>query len=133
MEYTIEHLGIASRNPEVLARWYQDLLGFSEIFRTVATPPVIFLEDPEGRKLEIFPRKPEASAASAESPAPLHLAIAVADFDAAVVDLEGRGVRWLGDPVEVFLDGRARFFVDPEGNRLHIVHRPRSPWAGGRP
>ncbi|MBU1078948.1 MAG: VOC family protein [Spirochaetes bacterium] len=128
--YSIEHVGVAADDPEAVAAWYQAALGFREFFRTAAEPPVIFLEDASGAMLEVFPRKAGDRRPGPEDRGGLHLAVAVEDFDGAVADLEGRGVTFSGAALDIFAGGRARFFADPEGNRIHIVHRPASPWQG---
>ncbi|MFH2114221.1 MAG: VOC family protein [Spirochaetota bacterium] len=129
-KYTIEHIGMGTEDPESFAAWYSKVLGFREFFRTGTLPPVIFLEDDSGQKIEIFPRKP-----GDQGPAPgprtgMHLAIVVDDLDSAMADLQDKGVAFTGESFGIFSDGRARFFADPEGNLLHIVHRPQSPWQG---
>jgi catechol 2,3-dioxygenase-like lactoylglutathione lyase family enzyme len=144
--YAIEHVGLAADDPESLAAWYVASLGFREFFRTASAPPVIFLEAPAagaagtaaepgtsggpgaGTKLEIFPRKAGDPKPGFDQRAASHLAILVGDFEEAVADLEARGVVFIGDTKEIFAGGKARFFADPEGNRLHIVHRPLQPW-----
>jgi catechol 2,3-dioxygenase-like lactoylglutathione lyase family enzyme len=128
--YSIEHAGVAADDPESVAAWYVAMLGFREFFRTEGTPPVIFLEDPSGAKLEIFPRKAGDRKPAYDDRTGSHLAIAVADYDDAVEDLERRGVVFTSGTLSVFVGGKARFFSDPEGNRLHIVYRPSIPWAG---
>lgn len=126
--YAIEHVGLAAGDPEALAAWYVRSLGFREFFRTEATPPVIFLTDPAGRWIEVFPRPAGEPVPAPADRSGSHLAVLVPDFEAAVAELEGRGVAWAGPPKDIFAGGKARFFADPEGNRLHIVWRPRSPW-----
>lgn len=126
--YSMEHVGIAADDPAALASWYRDVLGFSEFFRTGSQPPVIFLRDGSGAKVEIFPRKAGEKKPAFEDRAAMHLAIVVDDFDTAVADLESRGAKFLDIARPIFAEGKARFFSDPEGNRLHIVYRPTMPW-----
>jgi len=128
--YSIEHVGVGADDTEALAAWYATTLGFREFFRTEANPPTIFLEDASGTKVEIFARKPGDRKPAFEERTGMHIAIAVKDFEAAVADLEARGVRFIGNTLNVFAGGKARFFADPEGNRLHIVYRPSVPWEG---
>jgi glyoxylase I family protein len=130
LSYTIEHIGVGTADPESLAAWYTKVLGFREFFRTAMVPPVIFMEDASGQKLEIFPRKPGDPGPAPGPRTGMHLAIVVADLEAAMADLEGNGVVFTGEPFGIFAGGKARFFADPEGNLLHIVHRPQSPWQG---
>lgn len=126
--YTMEHVGIAADDTEALAAWYVRVLGFREFFRTESAPPVIFLRDGSGAEFEIFARKPGDAKPAFADRTGMHIAIAVDDFDKAVADLEARGAAFIADPLQVFAGGKARFFADPEGNRLHIVHRPVMPW-----
>ncbi|MGD9940156.1 MAG: VOC family protein [Clostridia bacterium] len=128
--YTIEHAGVGTADPELLAAWYARVLGFREFFRTSSVPPVIFMEDEAGQKLEVFPRKPGDPAPAPGPRTGMHLAIVVSDFEAAIADLEAKGVTFTGEAFGIFSAGRARFFADPEGNLLHIVHRPHLPWQG---
>lgn len=126
--YTIEHVGIAADDTRALADWYSRALGFREFFRTADEMPTIFLRDTSGAAIEIFARKPGELKPPFADRTGMHLAIVVDDFEGAVADLEARGVVFIGETKEIFAGGRARFFADPEGNRLHIVHRPVKPW-----
>lgn len=130
LSYTIEHIGVGTVDVELLAAWYAKVLGFREFFRTTSVPPVIFMEDAAGQKLEVFPRKPGDPVPAPGSRTGMHLAIVVTDFEAAVADLEEKGVNFTGEAFGIFSAGRARFFADPEGNLIHIVHRPQLPWQG---
>ena len=50
-----------------------------------------------------------------------HLAVKVDDFDEGVKDLESKGIK-----IVQFVDAgpnRLAFFLDPEGNILHLIHR----------
>lgn len=126
--YSVEHFGIGADDPEAIAAWYVDTLGFREFFRTDAVPPIIFLQDGGGTKIEIFPRKAGEGKPAFEDRTAVHLAIWVEDYEKAVAELEARGVEFMGEAREVFAGGKARFFRDPEGNRLHIIYRPTKPW-----
>ncbi len=128
--FSIEHVGVGADDTEAMAAWYGKTLGFREFFRTEANPPTIFLEDASGTKVEIFARKAGDRKPAFEDRSGMHIAIEVKDFDVAVADLEARGVGFIGDTLNVFAGGKARFFADPEGNRLHIVYRPTVPWKG---
>jgi lactoylglutathione lyase len=61
-----------------------------------------------------------------------HVALEVMDVDAAVAELEGRGVRFHVPPKDFpddTPDARIAFFRDPDGNELQLVQRltPRYP------
>ena len=126
--FIIEHIGIAADDPQTVAAWYAAVLGFREFYRTAATPPAVFLQDGSGTKIEVFPRKAGDNKPAFQDRTGIHFAIAVDDYEKAVAEFESRGVSFTGDTIEVFSGGKARFFSDPEGNRLHIVYRPAMPW-----
>ena len=88
-DFLVEHIGIAAHDPCFLSDWYKRTLEFREIFRTEEDgPPIIFLEDASGTKLEIFPWKVGDSALPFENPKGIHIALSVRDFDEALRQLE---------------------------------------------
>lgn len=120
----IEHVGLLTIDPAGLAEWYERVLGFRVIYRTDAAQPAYFLSG-SGGMIEIVPSP--GGPGTPPSPAPVHLAIAVDDFDRAVEHLKEQGVS-LEEPLEIFLGGKVAFFMDPAGNRLHLIYRPVTPW-----
>ena len=129
MNYSIEHFGIMSADPKNLARWYQDVLGFSHLFIPPGSDAPVFVKDKSGFIIEFFSmpegfRHPEDSVRKAQ-----HVCLTVNDFDKAVADLERRGVNFPEDGFSIFQDGRVRFFQDPEGNWIHLVYRKQVTWA----
>lgn len=115
----IEHTAIASPDPQKLARWYVETLGFaihSDSGRTV------FLRAPDGTMIEIITAEGERPAAGLKTPGLRHLALKVADFDAACAKLQACGVGRLGEPSQS-RGTRVVFFADPEGNLLHLIQR----------
>ncbi|MGC8793331.1 MAG: VOC family protein [Bryobacteraceae bacterium] len=117
----VEHTAIASPDPERLAAWYVDKLGFTINYRYGGN---VFVKAPDGAMLEIIPAEGERPPQTLKTPGLRHLAIRVADFDAALRRLKEIGVELLGDPVEIE-GNRLAFFTDADGNYLHIVHRAR--------
>ena len=118
----IEHTAIASPDPERLARWYVEQLGFQINYQS-KTSRTVFVKAEDGTMIEII----EAAGAAACSPemnAPglRHLALTVADFDAACRRLEGAGVSFLTEP-QTKGGNSVIFFRDPDGNILHLLHR----------
>jgi glyoxylase I family protein len=115
----LEHTAIASANPEKLAQWYVDHLGFRINYRYAGN---VFVKAANGTMLEIIPsegaRKPEAM----KDPGIRHLAIDVDDFDAAYRQLQNKGVKFITEPVNNE-GNRLVFFTDGEGNFLHLVKR----------
>jgi glyoxylase I family protein len=57
-----------------------------------------------------------------KTPGIRHLALTVADFDAALADLRRKNVTFLTEPQES-KGNRTVFFTDPEGNILHLLQR----------
>ncbi|MGC8839491.1 MAG: bifunctional 4-hydroxy-2-oxoglutarate aldolase/2-dehydro-3-deoxy-phosphogluconate aldolase [Anaerolineae bacterium] len=109
----VEHVGLyatSETSVDALAAWYQERFGFG----ATATPSgTRFLAlDPERGRIEVLPQS---------GPVRCHVAVRVADFDAAVEALRARGVD-LEDPI--VLPGMKLQYLrepDPAGNRVHIV------------
>jgi glyoxylase I family protein len=118
----LEHTAIASGNPEKLAQWYVDNLGFRNNF---AYQGNFFVRAPNGSMLELIPAEgamtPQTSA-NFRNPGIRHLAIAVDDFDAAHQHLRSKGVTFLGEPFNN-QGNRLVFFNDGDGNILHLIAR----------
>lgn len=118
----LEHTAIASANPEKLAQWYVDHLGFHINFTYGGN---FFVRAPNGSMLELIPADgPLApqSPGNFKNPGIRHLAIAVVDFDAAHASLQAKAVHFLGDPF-VNQGNRLVFFRDGDGNILHLIQR----------
>lgn len=118
----LEHTAIATANPEKLAQWYVDNLGFHINFSYEGN---YFVRAPNGTLLELVPAEASLTpqtAANLKNPGIRHLAIAVDDFDAAHAQLKSKGVHFLGEPREL-LGNRLVFFNDGDGNLLHLIHR----------
>jgi len=118
----IEHTAIASTDPERLAHWYANVLGFHINFR----PPnsrTVFVKAPDGSMIEIIEAAHASSAAfQMNDPGLRHLALTVDDFEAACHALTAKGVRFLADP-QTHNGNSLVFFADPDGNILHLLHR----------
>ncbi|HWF09265.1 MAG TPA: VOC family protein [Bryobacteraceae bacterium] len=118
----VEHTAIASPDPEKLAHWYVDHLGFCINFAYAGN---YFVKSPNGSILEIIPaegsRAPQ-DMASNKRPGIRHLAIAVDDFAAAHEHLRARSVNFLGEPFDLGTN-RLLFFNDGDGNLLHLIKR----------
>jgi glyoxylase I family protein len=117
----IEHVAIASPDPERLAQWYVEMLGFAVNYRS-QTSRTMFVKAPDGSMIEIVEAKgASAGAMEMSSPGLRHLALTVPDFELACRQLKERGIQFLAEPVK----GRNSivFFADPDGNLLHLLHR----------
>jgi glyoxylase I family protein len=119
----IEHLAISSPNPEKLAQWYVDHLGFYINFSYAGN---YFVKHANGGVIEIIPASNTLTApqivANNKDAGLRHLAIASDDFDAGVAHLRAKGVQMVGDPFET-QGNRLAFFNDLDGNLLHLIKR----------
>lgn len=117
----IEHTGIASADPERLAQWYVDTLGFTINYRS-ASSRACFVKAPNGSMLEIILAEGQPGPRKMKDPGLRHLAIAVRDFDAALASLQEKRVQFLGEPT-TSKGNRVVFFADGDGNTLHLIQR----------
>jgi len=117
----IEHTGIASQEPERLAQWYVDTLGFAINYRSESSRG-FFLRAPNGSMIEILLGEGERGSSKMKDPGLRHLAIAVKDFDAALGALQAKGVQFLSEP-SASKGNRVAFFADADGNILHLIQR----------
>jgi glyoxylase I family protein len=115
----LEHLAIASPDPKQLAGWYVETLGFRINFEYDGN---FFIRAPDGGMIEIIPSQGARQEAQARTPGLRHLAISVADFDAAYGHLRQRGVIFAGEPY-VNQGNRLVFFHDLDGNLVHLIQR----------
>jgi glyoxylase I family protein len=115
----LEHTAIASPNPEKLARWYVDHLGFIINF---AYDGNYFVKAANGTMLEIIPSEGQPAPQKMKDPGIRHLAIQVDDFDAAHARLKQLGVKFLTEPYNN-KGNRLVFFADGDGNFLHLIQR----------
>jgi glyoxylase I family protein len=117
----IEHTGIASPEPERLAQWYVDTLGFAINYRSESSR-TCFVKAPNGSMIEIILAEAPGGPYRMKDPGLRHLALAVKDFDAALAALQAKGVQFLTEP-SASKGNRVVFFADPDGNILHLIHR----------
>jgi glyoxylase I family protein len=125
MNLSIEHLGLAARDPLRLRDWYVRGLGAREVYCNRETPPAFLLALPAGPMLEIYPADSATPATRNNTLAGWrHLALRVDSIESARRELASRGVVF-DEPVKpAGGGGRVLFFQDPEGNLLHLVERP---------
>lgn len=115
----LEHTAIASPNPEKLAQWYVNYLGFHINFSYDGN---YFVKAANGTMLEIIPSEGERGSNKMKDPGIRHLAIAVDDFDAAQAELKKKQVSFLTEPINN-KGNRLVFFSDHDGNIVHLIHR----------
>lgn len=117
----IEHTAIASADPERLARWYVDHLGFTINYKS-SNSRTHFVKAPDGSMIEIIESKGEASLPGLKDAGIRHMAMLVSDFPAECDRLRASGVEFLGEPQTVSGNSTV-FFRDCDGNILHLLHR----------
>ena len=118
----LEHTAISSPDPQKLAQWYVDHLGFHINFTYSGN---YFVKAPNGTILEIIPSEgslPPQTMATNKNAGIRHLAIATDDFDAAHEKLKAQGVTFQSEPINN-MGNRLLFFNDGDGNLLHLIHR----------
>jgi len=115
----LEHTAIASPDPQKLAQWYVDVLGWTINFTYAGN---YFVKAPNGSMLEIIPSEGERVELTMKTPGIRHLAIIPDDFDAAYERLKAAGVRFYTEPFEIE-GNRLVFFADGDGNFLHLIAR----------
>jgi glyoxylase I family protein len=125
MKFSVEHLGLPSREPTALKNWYEKVLDAKLIYENGQTPPAYFLQLGGGLMLEIY----EGDFSLKETADNAlngwrHLALRVDSIEKAKAELEKRGVKF-SDPIKpAGGGGRVLFFKDSENNLLHFVERP---------
>jgi glyoxylase I family protein len=118
----VEHIAIATTDPQKLAQWYVDHLNFSPLLDTGNT---VYIKSAnsvvlEFVKSETVPPKPLIRDAGLR-----HIAFSVDDLDAAYTELQAAGIEF--EPAPIVLPGmRLFFFRDVEGNYLHLVQREKA-------
>ncbi len=115
----IEHAAIASPNPEKLAQWYVDNLGFIINYQS---KNATFVKAPDGSMIEMIVSEGELARPRQKDPGLRHLALAVDDFENVYARLKAAGATFLTEPVSS-KGNQVVFFTDPEGNILHLIQR----------
>ena len=126
MNFSVEHIGLAARDPVALKDWYVRVLSAKLVFDTRQTPPAFFLELPGGVRVEIYQSglsRPET--ANNKLAGWRHLALRVEAIEPARDELAARGVRFTEPIKPAGGSGRILFFEDGEGNLVHLVERPK--------
>jgi len=117
----MEHAAMASPDPEKLARWYVEQLGFRINYQS-ASSRTVFVKAPNGSMFEIILSEGERGPQTMKTPGLRHLAITVDNFDADYAELKAKGVQFLSEPV-TSKGNRVVFFTDLDGNILHLIQR----------
>ncbi len=115
----IEHVAIASPDPQKLAQWYVETLGFVINYNSGRT---VFVKAPNGSMIEIISSEGARPPQTLKDPGFRHMALAVSDFEAAYAKIKAAGVKFVSEPVDS-KGVKVVFFEDPEGNYLHLLKR----------
>jgi catechol 2,3-dioxygenase-like lactoylglutathione lyase family enzyme len=115
----IEHAAIASVDPQKLAAWYVDTLGFAISYNSGRT---VFVKAPDGSLIEIITAEGDRAAQTMKQPGLRHLALTVNSFEDDYARLRSAGVQFHGEPQDA-KGVKVVFFSDPEGNYLHLIQR----------
>lgn len=109
------HIGIIAEDPQSVANWYKDKLGFQIILeiKKEGRPPIYFLKGEGGSYIEILPPTFKT-----------HLGFVVDDFNEAVNKLQSKGIS-LENVKKTGMGWMIGYFKDPVGNQLEIVYRPK--------
>ncbi len=125
MHLSVEHLGLAARDPAKLKDWHVRVLGARVVFESGSTPPTFFLEMPGGLLLEIYQGDFSIEQTGQNNLTGWrHVAVRVDSIAAAQEQLTARGVVFSGPIKAAGGGGQVLFFKDEEGNLLHLVERP---------
>jgi len=118
----IEHTAIASPDPERLAQWYVEHLGFAINYQS-KNSRTVFIKAADGSMIEIIEAgHPAGGVSRMNDPGLRHLALTVENFDAEYQRLKDRGIPFLTEAVTKGGNSTV-FFADPDGNILHLLHR----------
>ncbi|MCC7175786.1 MAG: VOC family protein [Bryobacterales bacterium] len=115
----IEHTAIASPDPQKLAQWYVETLGFVINYNSGKTA---FIKAPNGSMFEIITSEGARAPQTMKDPGFRHAALTVSDFEAAHEKIKAAGVKFLTEPADS-KGVKTVFFEDPDGNILHLLKR----------
>jgi catechol 2,3-dioxygenase-like lactoylglutathione lyase family enzyme len=123
MKFSLEHIGLAARDPRALKEWYQRMLGAELVYEMRQTPPA-YLLNLGGVLVEIYAAEFSSEETRKNRLAGWrHIALKVDSLDAAKAELEARGLQFTETAKPAGGGGRVLFFSDPEGNLVHFTER----------
>ena len=121
--FTLEHIGLAARDPGALIEWYQRVLD-AELVWEISRSPTAALLNLGGTMLEIYSADTSSDVTANNKLAGWrHIALRVESLDLTKDLLADRGVTFTEQVKPAGGGGRVLFFNDPEGNLLHLVER----------
>ena len=121
--FTVEHIGLAARDPAGLREWYDKVLGAELVWEISQLPPAALL-NLGGAMIEIYTAGSSTEATRDNKMGGWrHIALRVESLENARQLLEDRGVVFTEQVKPAGGGGSVLFFNDPEGNLLHLVER----------
>ena len=122
--YSVEHIGLAARDPAKLKDWYVRVLEGRTVFASRGPAPAFLVRLPGGVMLELYLSQLSVDeTANNRLSGWRHLALRVDSVEDARRELSERGVEF-SEPIKpAGGGGLVLFFADPEGNLLHLVER----------
>jgi glyoxylase I family protein len=124
VNFTIEHIGLASGNPAALKDWFCRVLEGEVVFSDGKTPPAFLVRLGGQVMVEIYASESQLEQTSNNRLAGWrHLALRVQSIEAARELLTQRGVAFDPEIKPAGGGGRVLFFKDPQGNLWHLVER----------
>ena len=112
-------MAIASPDPQKLAQWYVETLGFTINYNSGKT---VFVKAPNGSMIEIITSDGVRAPQTLKDPGFRHMALTVSDFEAAYAKIKAAGVKFVSEPADS-KGVKVVFFEDPDGNYLHLLQR----------
>jgi glyoxylase I family protein len=121
--FSLEHIGLAARDPRALKDWYCKALDASVVHEMKQTPPA-FLLNLGGMMIEIYAAEFGSEETRKNRCAGWrHIALKVNSIEDARKELQKRGIQFTEEIKPAGGGGRVLFFSDPESNLLHLVER----------
>lgn len=121
--FTLEHIGLAARDPAALRAWYERVLGAELVWEISLSPPAALLKL-GGATIEIYSADTHSDVVSNNKLSGWrHIGLRVESLEAAKRVLDEAGVIFPEPVKPAGGGGRVLFFKDPEGNLLHLVER----------
>ncbi len=123
-KFSLEHIGLAAKDPTTLKHWYERTLGAREVFCNGEQPPAYFIELPGGVWIEIYQAGFGVKEVTDNKlQGWRHLALRVESIETARAQLHECGAAFTEPIKPAGGGGRVLFFEDPEGNLLHLIER----------